>query len=159
MNIFWINSNPRLAARDHIDKHVIKMILETAQLLSIAHRVLDKHNKSNSNYLKITHKNHPCAVWVRKSSSNYEWTFELFRGLYVEKIKRYGGGHVTFEDYSDILEKLPKNIPIKGLTAPAQAMPDQYKNKDPVVAYRQFYIGEKYKFASWKNKEPPSWFI
>ena len=41
MNIFYLDTRPKEAAMMHCDKHCVKMILETAQLLSTAHRELD----------------------------------------------------------------------------------------------------------------------
>ena len=69
MNIFYLDKNPDLSAQLHCDKHVVKMILEYAQMLSTAHRVLD----NSQDVYKIAHKNHPCTIWVRENKSNYKW--------------------------------------------------------------------------------------
>ena len=82
MNIFYLNKDPEIAAQMHCDKHVVKMILESAQMLSTAHRILDGDDIANSKGLyKMTHKNHPCNIWVRKNNENYEWLWSLYDNL------------------------------------------------------------------------------
>ena len=83
MNIFYLHPNPQTAARMHCDKHCVKMILEYAQLLSTAHRVLDGDD-ANPNLYKIAHKNHPSTIWTRSSKQHYKWLFRLFRKLNIE---------------------------------------------------------------------------
>lgn len=181
MNIFYLSENPQIAAELHVDKHVVKMILESAQLLCTAHRILDGvktpcevvnksgklrkttryvlSNKNLDNVLyNATHMNHPCTIWVRESINNYMWLYELFVALCDEYTFRYGKIHKTDTLLRALLKKAPKNIPIQPLTPPAQAMPDQYKHADPVVAYRQYYIGAKSAFAKWSSRNIPSWF-
>lgn len=89
MQIFVLSPNPYLAANDHNNKHVVKMMVETAQLLSTAHHVLDGAKAIDGIY-KSTHVNHPCAVWVRQSKENYIWTYYLGKGLFDNYIDRYG---------------------------------------------------------------------
>ena len=182
MNIFYLNQNPKIAAQEHVDRHVVKMILESAQLLSTAHRVLDgstkilqKLDKSgktrtvkshvlsdinlNEVLYKATHVNHPCAIWCRESINNYMWLYELFVALCDEYTFRYGKKHKTDLILRDILKSPPRNITPHALTTPAQAMPVQYKHSNPVIAYQNYYIGEKSKFAKWTNRQTPSWFF
>lgn len=158
MNIFYLSRFPKEAAQMHVDKHVIKMILESAQLLSTAHRIVDGDTE-NSVLYRSTHKNHPCSKWCRESLANYYWLYELFCHLCDEYTYRYGKIHLTDSKLRNVLMTPPKNITRIGLTPIVQAMPEQYKNADPVVAYRNYYIAEKNKFAVWTNREKPSWFI
>jgi len=79
MNIFYLDHNPVLCAQYHCDAHVVKMILESAQLLSTAHRETDSPYADFC--YKSTHKNHPSAIWVRESTDHYSWLFELFKEL------------------------------------------------------------------------------
>jgi hypothetical protein len=145
----------------HCDKHCVKMILETAQLLSTAHRVLDGDEYADDVGLyKATHKNHPSAVWVRQSWANYNWAYVLFISLCAEYSWRYKKIHATSTLQID-LELRPKNLPDGYFTEPPQCMPDEYKDKCTVTAYRQYYLGEKMYMAKWKHdcSPTPEWAV
>ena len=172
MNIFMLDRDPRVAANMHCDKHVVKMILETAQLLCTAHRVLDGDQWADETGLyKTAFKNHPCAVWVRDCVPNYVWAYQLFSGLLEEYFIRYGKVHSCkkLEEWlyfqPDNMKRfswelhLDPNQPIRhrAVTTVPQCMPDKYKCDDPVQAYRNYYNGEKLGFAVWKSSEVPSW--
>jgi hypothetical protein len=159
MNIFFLHLNPRICALMHLDKHVIKMILETTQLLCSAHYM------SNSNYTpcyKLTHKNHPSSIWTRESKANYIWLCNLGQELSKEYTYRYGKIHKCDSYIQDLIEHIPP-IPDIGFTDPKQAMPDMYKDKDVIEAYRTYYFFEKMHIHSWKgkiNSRPiPSWIL
>lgn len=156
MNIFYLHENPVTAARYHCDKHVVKMILEYAQLLSTAHHILDGDDAPEGIY-KCTHKNHPSAVWVRQSKDNYLWTFDLLNWLLTEYTERYNKIHKTSRLIPELVQP-PVNIPDTGFTQPPQCMPDEYKCDDAVEAYRNYYIGDKASFAVWKYSAPPMWY-
>ena len=162
MNIFFLDKRPDNAAEMHCDKHCVKMILEYAQLLSSAHRVLDGDDAHPDLY-KIAHKNHPSTIWTRSSSQHYDWLFRLFRMLSAEYSIRYSNGkikvHKSWEKLGKLLEVLPKNIEDNGWEDPPQCMPEYCKDEDDVVeAYRNYYINEKSKFAVWKFTGQPNWF-
>lgn len=157
MNIFYLHENPVTAARYHCDKHVVKMILEYAQLLSTAHHVLDGDDAPEGLY-KVTHKNHPSAVWVRQSKDNYLYTLNLFLFLLDEYKHRYHKQHKTSR-LSPLLLQYPINIPDTGFTEPPQCMPDEYKCDDAVEAYRNYYIQDKASFAQWKYTDTPNWYL
>jgi hypothetical protein len=146
MNIFMLDETPNKAALYHCDKHVPKMILESAQLLSTAHRLL---NGSDQVY-KAAYVNHPCAIWVRQCSENYEWTYYLFIELNKQFVNRFGGkDHASYAKLSDILSVPPLNLPKGSMTDPALAMPDIYKiPQKPVESYRNYYKQAK-TFATW----------
>jgi hypothetical protein len=155
VNIFVLSWHPDKAAEYHADKHVVKMIVETAQLLSTAHHVIDGDLALPGLY-KPTHANHPCAVWARENISNYQWLHNLGVALLAEYTKRYGKRHKT----SDVMEalKIPPQGIAHGVQTPfALAMPDAYKHHDPVVAYRRYYQGEKASIATWKHSKRPWW--
>lgn len=156
MNIFVLNEDPVLAAQEQCDKHVVKMVLETAQMLSIAHRVDD--NATFEYLYKVTHLNHPCVKWVLQSKANYEWLYKHFVGLCDEYTKRYNKVHLSDKKLRDFLKNSPSNLPNLGLTPFPQAMPDEYRKKNPVEAYRTYYIKDKSYFAKWKSGNVPSWF-
>ncbi len=158
MNIFYLSQDPVDAARQQCDKHVVKMILETAQLLSTAHRELDGDDWADGVGLyKRTHKNHPSAIWVRASHYHYQWTFYHFRALCEEYTRRYGKVHAT-ERLMNQLSIIPRLIDITPFVAPPQCMPDEYKQSDTVDAYRAYYIGDKAYMAKWAHSEAPAWF-
>jgi hypothetical protein len=150
MNIFILDSDPQLAARMLCNKHVPKMVLETAQLLCSAHTI-------NTPYRK-THTNHPCAKWTRASSSNYQWLVTYGLELGIEYTRRFNKKHKSslIVEWCDVNRP---NLPELEITEFAQAMPDCYKiTNDAISAYRAYYIGEKSKFAKWiPLTEEPSW--
>ena len=145
MNIFYLDRNPILAADRQCDRHVVKMILETAQLLSTAHHELDGESPA----YKPTHKNHPSAVWVRASADHYLWAFEHMMALGDEYTRRYGKVHKTIAEKAEALAPLPKNIPDAGFIDPPQCMPDECKHYDTVTAYRNYYAA---KAAEWATR-------
>jgi hypothetical protein len=135
MNIFYLHRNVRVCAKMHCDVHVNKMILETAQLLSTAHHVLG----SDAPY-KMTHKNHPSAVWARSGRYQYNWLYRLLEALSDEYTERYGKVHLTWQKCSEALSEAPEGIPNVLFTPPPQCMPDECKHDDTEVAYRNYYI-------------------
>ena len=155
MNIFFLDENPTLSAQYHVDKHVVKMILETAQLLCSVHHVTDQ--VTDQVPYKLSHKNHPCAVWARQSLSNYLYLCELGLELGKEYTYRYGKRHKSIDVIEWCIVNKP-NIPDIDFTQPAMAMPDEYKTDSVVESYRNYYIGAKISLASWKNREKPFWF-
>ena len=161
MNIFYVHHYPMIAARMHCDKHCVKMILETAQLLSTAHRELDGDDYADaSGMYKSAFKNHPCAIWVRSSRKHYKWAYDLFASLCKEYTHRYGKTHKTEEKLLDAIKSIPDNCPDVAWNQPPQCMPDKYKQHPnrAVKAYRDYIVGEKISFATaYTNREAPSW--
>ena len=166
MNIFFLHFDTKKCAQMHLDKHVIKMILESAQLLCTVHHVSNEENiKKNPNYevkfvpkYKSTHKNHPSAIWARFSLSNYKWLVQLAKELCFEYTYRYEKIHKSQQIIFDLEENLP-NIPDHGFTAPLLAMPNQYKDSDPIESYRQYYFFDKSHIHFWKKRETPEWIL
>ena len=159
MNIFFLDMDVKKCAKYHVDKHVVKMILETAQLLCSVHHVTDQVNDQVNDQVpyKLSHKNHPCAVWARQSLSNYLYLCELGLELGKEYTHRYGKRHKSIEVILWCILNRP-NIPDIGFTQPAMAMPDEFKVDSVVESYRNYYMGAKSDLASWKNREKPFWF-
>lgn len=179
MNIFYLHNDVDVCAHMHVDKHVVKMILEYAQLLSTAHRILDgklvegvsktgrkakrwvlKNDNDERLMYKATHMNHPSAVWCRENSENYMWLAHLLEALCTEYTYRYGKVHKVQRDglMDQLLRKTPKNIPAGEFTEPTPAMPDEYKvDNDSIESYHNYYRGSKTRMFSWKNRETPSW--
>jgi hypothetical protein len=157
MNIFYLDTNPRLAAQFHCDKHCNKMILESAQLLSTAHRELGS-TRADRVY-KSAHKNHPSTLWARESRENYNWLWELFYQLSAEFRYRRNKDHGSYTKLADLLRLPPENLEYTGFTQPPQCMPDEYKVEgDSVQAYRNYYLGDKADIATWNWGRPaPYW--
>ena len=160
MNIFYLDRNPMLAARYHCDKHVLKMIVETAQLLSTAWHCLLPVTAAGMDIYKKTHWNHPCAKWVRCSQRNYLWAFNLFCALLQEYEHRYHKVHACNRLVARLCNP-PQMLPLGQLEPLGipQAMPDEFKHPDPVVAYRRYYTVGKAKLLKYTNREVPSWVI
>jgi len=163
MNIFYFydkdeTNSFQKSAQAQPDKMLVKMPLETAQMLCTAHRVLDGDDYADANGLyKTAYKNHPCTIWARETSSNYIWLYEHFLALGEEYKYRYGREHASIIKLAKPLLCIPENIKTDAMTPPAQAMPDEYKDYNPVVAYRNYVIHEK-NYAQWnKNREKPIW--
>lgn len=152
MNIFILDTDPTLAAKYHVDKHVVKMSLELGQLLSTAHFLSGTHS---DRMYKPTHINHPSALWVRESKNNYIWTWLLMSELLNEYTFRYDKHHKT-QQLVDLLST-PISCEKTELTPPKLAMPDEYKLDNPVEAYRAYYNGDKRHLFKWKHRKQPEW--
>ena len=151
MNIFYLSSCPEKAAQYQYNKHVVKMILESAQLLCTAHNLLDGSDADVP--YKSTHKNHPSAVWARQSSANYSWLYFHMLALGDEYTKRYGRQHLTITKCKKVLGRTPGGIFNTGFTQPPQCMPDEYKVEgDSVAAYWNYYENEKHTVRN-KNEQ------
>lgn len=182
MNIFMVDKDPVIAAQSLVDKHVVKMILESCQLLSTAHRVTDGiiyvekrpvEGSSPAKYRSVkkwklydsrdpilyqaTHINHPSAVWCRQSIENYNWLVEHMYALMDEYKHRYGKVHKCI-DVAYLLQSPPNNLKDYDMTDMLCAMDDQYKiSEDPVENYRNYYRKGKTSLHTWTNRQPPSW--
>jgi len=154
VNIFVLDENPFLAARYHCDKHVVKMILETAQILSTVLHAYDI--EETEDLYKPTHKNHPCTIWAGEDVNNFYWCSCLGLALCDEYFYRYGKRHKSEEVITFAAHNL-HHLPRGPQTPFVQAMPEQYRQKDAVEAYRAYYIGEKLKMCTYKNREVPEW--
>ena len=157
MNIFYLDRDPVVSAQMMCDKHVVKMILESAQMLSTAHRVLDGDKYADENGLyKLSHKNHPSSIWARDSYQHYRWLYHHMVALMQEYTYRYGKHHAT-ERLKVPLSEYPNAIPVEGFIDPPQCMPDYCKNENTVTAYQTYYILQKLRFATWKHRAEPEW--
>ena len=182
MNIFYLDPDPRQCAEWMVDKHVVKMILETAQLLSTAHRVLDgeetivegwidefgiKHRKKklwvlddsrNDILYNATHINHPSAVWTRKAVENYNWLVDHLFALGDEYTYRYGKRHKTIEKLGYEIQSPPFNLKDWDMTLMPSCMnPEYIISDDPITNYRNYYKHGKTSMHKWKNREVPVW--
>jgi len=181
MNIFALSPVPEIAAKWHCDKHVVKMIVESGQMLSTAHRMLDgtetrrrsASGKTMSKYwqlndkredvlYKAVHMGHPCTVWTMQSHKNYKWHYLLFEKLCKEYTYRYNKIHATETKLLDSLKALPKNITKRAMDAWPLAMgsnPECMNSADPIDSYQKFYQTKQTRFSMvWTKRNTPHWF-
>ena len=162
MNIFYLDEDPTTAAQWQCDRHVVKMILESAQMLSTAHRELDGDDAADAlNMYKRTHVNHPSTIWCRSGKQQYDWLYQHFYALCDEYRYRYGKEHLTWRKLGEPLSHSPAGIDVGApFTQATQAMPDIYKADCSVQAYRNYYRLDK-SFNSWfsynKSRCRPWW--
>jgi hypothetical protein len=160
MNIFILDKDAVLAAQMQCDKHVVKMIVESAQMLSTAHRLLDE--STDQTLYKVAHKSHPCTLWTMRSNNNYNWHYIHFGALCREYTHRYGKIHKSEERLLSRLSVPPVNIPVGHFTPQPLAMKSNPECMDPndvVGSYRKFYMTKLARMPMvWTNREVPEWF-
>ena len=150
MNIFYLHRDPVKAAQYQYNKHVVKMILESAQMLCTAHHEIMGEDADVP--YKRAHVNHPSTIWCRRSAENYAWLYDHMMALGKEYTKRYGKTHMSINKCALPLYRLPGGLPYTGFTQPPQAMPDEYKDESSVIAYWNYYVGEKHTVAGKHEK-------
>lgn len=179
MNLFYLDTDLDKCAEAHVDKHIVKMPIEVAQILctnlwidtiiGYAPRALTKEENKVLSKARVeakettrlfpylpTMQNHPCTIWARISLDNYEWTHCYGDALGSEYTYRYGKVHQSVKVINSLPD--PKNIPYIGFTTFGLAMPDILKDyNDPIESYRRYYHLDKATFASWKNRSKPTW--
>tara|TARA_B100000029_G_scaffold253000_1_gene249932 strand:+ start:10180 stop:10677 length:498 start_codon:yes stop_codon:yes gene_type:complete len=157
MNIFVVDKNPIAAARQLCNRHIVKMPLETAQMLCSA---LIAHGCEDAHY-RATHKSHPCTKWAGKTRNNFFWLVKHGLEMCREYTRRYGKIHKCQEVIAHC-NTLANHIPIGEQTPFPQAMPKHFQDADTVQAYRNYYNGgkgymNKGRGPQWKS-DPPLWF-
>jgi hypothetical protein len=183
MNIFYLDEDPKQCAEWMVDRHVVKMILETAQLLSTAHRLIDgeevvvelRHKDTgkvkkksvwilpddrNDVIYACTHRNHPSAIWCRESVENYNWLVDHLHALGQEYTYRYGKKHATIEKCFYQLQSPPFGLRTWDWSSPPSAMDRSYIiSDDPIANYRNYYKYGKANLHSWKKRSAPEWIL
>ncbi len=189
MNTFILSSDPKEAARYHCNKHVIKMILESAQMLCASHwiHLLQSQEKSLGDFRrvrdaqtwayentpknlqppwKMTHMRHPCTLWTSKNVSNYHWQLRLCESLIHEYKLRYKKIHKTSHEAKWLSKNIPVGIKGEAITPFPVCMKDDFKiyeecgSIDVVGSYRNYYIKDKVRFAKWEPRaNTPKWFL
>jgi hypothetical protein len=177
MNIFYLDPSPKTCAQMHLDKHVVKMIIEYAQLMSTAHRVIDgveyfdktvngrkikrwlhPNPQMEINLMKASHINHPSGIWTRDNTENYMWLYAMWHYLCEEYTFRYGKIHACTR-LSHELSFAPRNMKNGKFYPPTPAMPDECKIPgDSLSSYHKYYIEKKNHFARWTKRERPEWY-
>ena len=178
MNIFYLHRDPVIAAKVQYNKHVVKMIIEYAQMLSTAHRMLDgtqytdsssgrriqRWRLDNSNMdgvlYKASHINHPSTRWVRENAIQYQYAYDMFTNLCDEYTYRYGKVHLTDTKLRDVLNNIPNNCKLGEWSEPPQCMPDDVKvENDSLSAYHKYYKEYKVDFAKWTKRDVPQFML
>lgn len=133
------------------------MLLESFQMFST---VLRHYGVQDPLLYCRTHQHHPCTKWLIESRTNYLWLLEHVQGMHQEYKSRYRKVHRSYLQLIDIVCQIPLNYPEIGLTKFVLAMPDKYKVSDPIQSYRNYYIGDKLRFATWRlPSHVPDWII
>jgi aminopeptidase-like protein len=153
MQIFVLDKNPKRSAKMLCDKHVVKMVLESAQILSTVHWLQDT-NQKNLVY-RPTHLKHPCVIWTNTSKNNYVWLLKHLKALLKEYTYRYNKIHKTKKLLNNLKQVPPKLK--KNKQSFVLAMPDIYKSEDPVKSYRAYYLNEKKDFLKYTKRKRPCW--
>lgn len=156
MNIFVLDNDPQKCAEYHCDKHVVKMILEHAQMMCTAHHLHPNKTVKYEIPYKQTHVNHPCSKWVRDSLANYKWLYQMTYHLNEEYKHRFN--HDVNHKSFDVIDNLPlpslMNVP---QTKWARAMPVEYKHDDVIKSYRTYYINDKVELLKYTKRDMPTW--
>lgn len=178
MNIFYLDRDPKTCAEMHCDKHVVKMIIEYAQLMSTSHRILDgtpyidltKNGRKikrwrmndpdyDTGLMLACHVNHPSNLWLRANKENYEWLYSMWVYLLDEYTHRYGKIHAC-QRVNRFVMNSPKNIPVGEFFSPTPAMPDDCKvPNNSLESYHKYYRDKKSHFAKWTKREIPLWYV
>ena len=158
MNIFYLSECPVESAQSQCDKHVVKMILESAQMLCTAHHACPTDATRPEKFYKQAHLNHPSTIWVRTTVANYEWMIIHALALCEEYTHRYGKVHASQALIEWCADNIP-NIPDEPMTKMPQCMPDEFKQECSVSAYRLFYnVDKRSSFKCvWTDREEPQW--
>ena len=152
MNIFFVHRDPAIAAQMLHDKHVVKMILETAQILSTA---AIRHGAPADGLYKPTHENHPSVRWAGDVVGNFAWLSLHGTALCREYSRRFGKIHKSQEVVLSCIAR-GRVLPAGDMTDPPQCMPEEYKIPgDPVGGYRRYYLGAKVQQSRWTRRPVP----
>lgn len=161
MNIFVLDEHPDIAASYLCDKHLSKMLLESCQLMCTAKNILEPNNVFQGQY-KSTHINHPCSIWTRQSYFNCVWLYSHAKEISKQYTETYGKIHKCQNILNQLGSWLDSDrvyclFEATNETEHPQCMPDEYKDISTVRAYRNYYFGDKARFAKWKNRPVPFW--
>ena len=159
MNIFYLDKDPTTCAMYHCDKHVVKMILESAQILCTV--INEKAGYQLTPY-KSTHRNHPCTLWAGQCFENARYVLDLACNLDSEFRYRFNheDSHKSWGVLCevDMYTMLEQYLPRYGMrTPPALAMPEEYRSENPVESYRLYYRLDKQHLLKYSKRERPDW--
>ena len=162
MNIFFLDKTPEKSAQYLCDKHIPKMLLESAQMLSTAVRKYEEDTETTplaEPIYKSAYPNHPMTIWVSETLGNFTWALDNAIWINNEYKLRFNKIQKSYKVLKNIIDfELNAHIPEGDFTEPPQCMPDEYRDKDYVTAYRRYYNTDKKYFAKWeKGRQQPEW--
>lgn len=161
MNIFLLDTDLESSVKSLCDQHVVKMTLETAQILSTAAFSL-KLPRTSWQY-QPTHINHPCCIWAGESIVNFNWLSNYGQAISQEFSYRFNkihGSQLTLDNLHRLVTKTnqPESFALAIKPAHRTAI---YKPRLPldlaVIEYRNYYLRDKIDFARWSNNRLPPW--
>ena len=159
MNLFASDADPTAAARVLADRHVVKMAVETAQVLWTALHLAAPGRVPDGGY-RPTHRGHPCVRWAAASRGNFDWATHHGLALCDEYWHRYGRIHGSWAAILAV-STLADLVPDGSMTPFALAMDDDLRDEsDPHGSYRRCLL-RKYgtwgSMARWTRRDPPLW--
>ena len=162
MNRFLINYSPELCARDMCDKHVVKMPLEEAQMLSTVLRQANPEYADEHGLYRVAHAKHPCTIWAGETRANYMYACELWQYMCMEYTHRYGKHHAS-ERFAHAFIQGVRHIPDGNITPHPECFSEHTDLKSgkpwPIQSYRQFYQTKQHRFKMvWTKRDVPYWF-
>ena len=168
MNLFVLNLDPFVAARENCDKHIVKIPLEAAEMLGYTYIEKGTFFEPTPQINNIDlfpfkmHYNHPMSCWVRESQSNFGWTLNHLRGLLDEYTFRYGKKHSIEKSYNWVVKNKLIFDEINKTEMP-RCFGD-FKSQIPTTQdvakdYQKYYCIAKKGFVKWTKREIPKWWI
>lgn len=155
MNIFYLDDDPKKCAEYHADRHIVKMPIETTQMLCT--------NLRERFGIEVPYKsvyiNHPCTVWVGESHANFEWMWDFGMTLCQEYSYRYNKLHkcqLVLESLVDIIPD-SSSWTTQDFTPRPLCVAPEFKRFGPVVAYRLQYLYRKQRMFKWTGRLVPYW--
>jgi hypothetical protein len=163
VNFFYLDKDPKKCAKYYCNKHILKIPIEIAQILSKIHYELN----SKIDYSKI-YKNSSVVkntlgpyCWIKESLDNYFWASKLGLELINEYKIRYNKTEHKTESILQYLYKNPPNLPkVKGTKFKGTNKYDmfQFVSDDPIICAQYNYAEMKCINDKWNEDGPPDWF-
>jgi len=158
MNVFWLDHDPEQSARWHADKHVTKMCVEYAQVLSTAAHIGGFYDESRM-YEPIPNNNKKLHEWAAESADNFVRLLKMAKELGQEFERRYGKSHASYNDVISRIDASDVRIDWTGFTTPPLSMPDYcITDGDYVDSYRSYYNHGKDWEMCWTGRDVPPWY-
>lgn len=155
MNVFACHPDPAVAASWLADQHVVKMVTESAQILSAALRL---QGHSGEGLFKLSHKNHPCVKTAVQDQGYFIWTARHGLALADEYTKRYGKTHASEAVLRAAIET--SGVDLTSKMVPVEwplAMPEEFRQVDPHAAYKACLIAKYDEWRSRGKRVAPRW--
>lgn len=175
MNIFVLDSDPKMCAYAHCDDHVKEMIPVYAQILCNTHHLLDPEGDILE-HLNPLDPGFPfiqmelSVAWAKDNNANYQWLHDVWFWLHKEYWYRFDEIHDDWSKFYNKLSHIPNNIIEGDLTTPPQNIPEncietnlEDELQNTIAGYRKYYTQWcKENDVEWSTPDgatrtPPSW--